>query len=801
MASAGFLLLFGLIVAQPSGVTITGRVLDEADAPVEFANVALYRLPDSSLVTGTVTDRNGSFRLADVQPGRYYLEISFIGFGTRRVEEIECAAGARIDLGRLTIQPKPLPVRGAEVVGERPALSYRLDRKVIDVTRLPNAASGTAVDALQNVPGVKVDIEGNVTLRGSANFQVLFDGRPSPLPANEALKQTPAATIEKIEVITNPSARYDPEGTAGIINIILKKERGRGVSALVNANAGLRNRYGADGLFSLRRGRVSGFAGGNFGHRLLGYQGESETRTFGAQETLKITTSSTGQLGSTFASARAGLELGILPMDITTISARLGRFQGENSDSSLVTESRLPLGTVQQFNEGGGWNSDIKFLFLLMDHEHRFDTAGQKLVGRCYLIGRDGQVAWNQGRRDSLDTVLSGRRSSESGPMKRINLELEYNLPLRGGNRLEAGLESHYGYTDQDYRLYRRTPATSRYELDTLASHPYRFTGRVNSGYATYSTRWKELAIQPGLRLEQFLRRTQVMDTALSWQTGALDIFPSLHLSYTLPGDHKVKASYSRRIDKPDPWFLRPFPEWRDEHNISQGNPQLRPAYVNSWEAGYELPFGANQITLEAYLRTTSDMFEWVTTRYSQDTTVLLQTAANIGQDRSLGLELSANLSPFRWLTLYLTADIYNYHEWGSLFGQEIDRRTFTGSGSCNLSLQFPSATQVQFNTTLSGPSVTATGTSATRFTADLALRQSLFNRALSITLRCSNLFGPGIWRNQSEGLGFLSRSTYTGEGRTLSLALSYNLNNFRFDPKMRAGEELEQEGTGMPRR
>jgi hypothetical protein len=243
------LCLAGVVAAQPGAGpkdgAIVGQVFDsDLTAPIEYANVVLYGLPESTQVTGTVTDRNGSFRLDGVKPGRYYVELSFIGYRDRTVKEIEVAAGAQFDLGRLVLEQKAIAVPGVEATAEKPAISYEVDKKVVDVSKLPNAASGTAVDALRNVPSVKVDIEDNVTLRGSSNFKVLIDGKPTLLDANEALKQTPAQTIDKIEIITNPSAKYEPDGAAGIINILLKKQQGRGISALANANGGLDGSYG-----------------------------------------------------------------------------------------------------------------------------------------------------------------------------------------------------------------------------------------------------------------------------------------------------------------------------------------------------------------------------------------------------------------------------------------------------------------------------------------------------------------------------------------------------------------------------
>ncbi len=790
-------------VAGKGDVKITGQVFaEDGTRPMEFVNIVLYSLPESAQVAGTVTDSYGRFTLLGVKPARYYLEISFIGYETKRVENIECAPGAQIDLGRLTLKLSSVPVSGVEVIGDKPAISQEVDKKVIDVTKLPSTAGGTAVDALKNVPGVKVDIEGNVTLRGSSNFTVLIDGRPSGLEPNQALKQIPAVMIERIEIITNPSAKYEPEGTAGIINIILKKQKGQGLSALVNANAGFKNRYGGDALVGLRSGIINTYFGGNIWHSSSDNEYESETRTFGSADTLKIASSGSSSWDGTSAGARAGLELQLGPRDKSSIVGRLGNYDGRSTSRERVTEHHLLADSSRDYQNDRSWRFGSKYLFLMADHEHQFDTAGHKLTAQVYLVGRQGLAAAGNTERDSTGATITGRRSQDEGPTGWIRGEAEYTLPTGDGGKLEAGFQSRVEMTGMESQIYRFNPNTDTWELDSLSSHPYLSRENIHSLYTTYSWRWQKLAIQPGLRGEYGSRIIHIQEMDSIWQLSRWDYFPSLHFSYNLPANFQVSASYSRRIDRPYYWYLRPLPVWYDAHSVSKGNPMLRPSYVNSYEVGFELPFGANLLSLEAYCRTTSNMFEWITTRYPGDTNALLQTAANIGSDRSLGVEFSAHLSPVKWLNAYITGDIADYHEWGTLFNQEIDRRSISWSGSLNLNLQFPSATQVQLNGNLSGPYITATSTSDGWFGTDLAVKQSLFNRTLSITLRCQNLFGPRTWKSREDGQGFRRNYSYIREGLRLSLAVSYNFNNFRFDPKMRAGEGIEQEGTGvMPRR
>jgi outer membrane receptor protein involved in Fe transport len=538
-----------------------------------------------------------------------------------------------------------------------------------------------------------VDIDDNVTLRGSSNFKVLIDGKPTQVESNEALKQIPSATIQNIEIITNPSAKYEPDGAAGIINVVMKKQKGRGISALANANAGLKNRYGGDALLGYKQGIANSYVGGNLNRYVFSGNGESERRTFNDSEALSVTTIGTNDGGPTIGGGRAGVELQLGPRDESSLSGRYRFFKTGGDNSADVTERYMPGDSSRQHTDEGGWHWAGQTYFALVDHEHDFDTTGHKLVARVSLGGRAANShGWNN-ELDSIGDTTSGFRNEQGGPWRRLNLDLEYTLPKVAGGKLDAGYQGHMERTDGDIRQYWYSLTTHNYELDSLSSHAYYGTEDVHAAYATWSWSWKKLGVQPGLRGEYGNRVVSVPDMDSTYKVSRWDYFPSLHLSYSLPADQQVTASYSRRIDRPGPWDLTPFLVWDDAHTVSRGNPRLTPQYTDSYEAGYELPFGANSVNAGVYYRVTKDLFQWVTMKYAGDSTVLLMTSRNVGRDHSLGVELSANLSPFKWLTLSPGADLSDYRVEGSLLGQDFSHHSFAWSGSLNLDFHLPTGT------------------------------------------------------------------------------------------------------------
>ena len=272
------------------GGTITGRVVEsEFEVPLQYANVVLYSARTKEQVTGAMAVKDGLFELKNLRPGRYYLEVKFIGYHMRTIEDIRLRPPEmKIDLGTIALEQAMLPVDEIVVEAERPPIEFKIDRKVINVDKHYTATSGTAVDVLENVSSVTVDVEGNVSLRGSENFTVLIDGRPTVLEANEALQQMSASQIENIEIITNPSAKYDPDGLSGIINIITKKGEFNGTSGIVNVMGGMEDRYGADFLLQFRRKGYNLILGADYNRSTYPGTVETESRTYNDTDTMIV---------------------------------------------------------------------------------------------------------------------------------------------------------------------------------------------------------------------------------------------------------------------------------------------------------------------------------------------------------------------------------------------------------------------------------------------------------------------------------------------------------------------------------
>ncbi len=438
------LLLFNLLYsAGPERLTgpgrIKGMVIESiTEQPIEYANVIVYDKRHRQ-ITGTATDANGRFYLGGLNIGEYTVEISFIGFETQ-IETIDITEEKpEIDLGLIKLEQKPIYIEGTEVTAERPAIEFKIDKKVINVKEYYTSQSGTAVDVLQNIPSINVDVEGNVSLRGSTNFRVLIDNRPSILEPSDALQQIPASTIEKIEIITNPSARYEPDGIAGIINVITKKNIQSGLNGIANLSLGIGEKYSGDFLLNYRYKKFRAFLGVDYNN--FNHPGNREELR---QISISDTTFYDSLIGENtwmrkFYGIKTGLEYITSPKGKLGLNFELRRRGMANSSEVTHWKWTIPGDTssYQSIGEGerGGY-----FYGFNADYLHNWSKS-HKLSIRGTMHFRNGSDESTTELRDQNSIITNGWRTEESGSGVRLLLNLDYTKPFFKENKLESGYQ------------------------------------------------------------------------------------------------------------------------------------------------------------------------------------------------------------------------------------------------------------------------------------------------------------------------------------------------------------------------
>lgn len=772
---------------------IKGFVFDSKNnKPVEYANVVLYSKRTQEQVTGTITDPQGFFHLTDLRPGMYILEIKFIGFDAFSMDSIMIRPNKNeINLGRIEITSDVLAMRSVEIFGEKPIIEFQIDKKVINVSKQFTSLSGTAVDVLENVPSVSVDIEGNVSLRGSGSFNLLIDGRPSVLDPNDALQTIPASTIESIEIVTNPSAKYDPDGVAGIINIITKKSDQSGIAGLVNVSAGTFGNYGVDFLLNIQRKRFNYYFGADYGYRNMPGNMTTKKRTYFPDTTSFNNTIGNSEHGGNSMGFRGGLDMNLTDSDLLRFSFRYGdRSGGRDSEMEYMLWTDPGSDTLnytsKNTSDRGG-----DFYSVNLDYQHKFKKEDHELSTQIDLSRRNGEEESLSEQFDENGQQNFGQYSTESGPSNRIRYNLDYKLPLRGKNRIEAGYQYRYSLSEDDNSMDTWNPDSNTYIPDLNYYRTTDYTRNIQSTYLIYAGEIGNFGYQGGLRGEytyQLIDMTGV-DSSYSYKDWA--IYPTFHTSYSFNNGQQIMASYTRRIERVRGWYLEPFITYMDAYNVRQGNPDLKPEYIDSYESGYQKTFGKSLFSVEAYYRITHNKIERVQRLYHLDDKIYLHTYDNIGKDYAFGTEMMLTIFPFQWWNMNLMGNIYNYRVKGVLYEEPFDENSFNWSVRVNNTLRVTKMTRIQFSGNYSSPTVSAQGKNGGMFFTNLAIKQDFMDRKLSATMQIRDLFGTASHFHKNEGPNFYSYVKFERQPRMLSFTLTYNINNYKTE-RERNGQSQE---------
>jgi outer membrane receptor protein involved in Fe transport len=772
---------------QGASLTVTGKVFEAQNKQaVEYARVALYKLPDSSLVTGTITDPSGQYTLTDIPFGRYYLEADFIGFEKVLTELPKPKGSLTLKVDDIFLQAAYSEIDEVVVAGERNYVDYKIDKKVVNVSQHDNASGGNATDVLENVPSVQVDIDGNVSLRGSGSFTVLIDGKPTILDANDVLQQTPADMIENIEIITNPSAKYDPEGTAGIINLVMKKNKYAGFSGVINLNASTWDKYGGDFTFSLRKNKFNYFVSANY--RMYPMQGESESyrETYLPETTGFLTEESERERLMESLRFSGGFDYNINDKNSFSLSGGIGSWTMERILDTRYREYYLDDYYPEVFmNSENVFAMNSDFFNLDAFYQKKFNTEGHKLDINAKLWRWDGTrlQSAEQNLTDADYTAELGNeksRSTDFSPSDNLAAKVDYSLPLEFG-KLEAGIDIKTTDQSTQYIHEEYNEETAAWDTSEIYSNEYEFYRNLYAGYAQFSGSIIGLDYMAGMRLEYSDRNTEQITTGESYPVELFNYYPTLHLSRKLGKTQELQLSYSKRINRPRGWHLNPYPGVSDGYTQSVGNPLLMPEDINAFEFNY-----LNR--LSPTLMFSSGLFYRIAdnghTRVSyidpDNPQLTISTFDNIDRTHSYGGEYMLNYRPLKILNVNISGNIYNYQVENEYRGEIFNQETVTWDLRANASVNITKSTRFQINGMYRSPSLSGQGTVAAMYFVGSSIRQSLLKDKMNITLSVRDIFDTARRQFEIENSSFYSSVMRKQEGQIFRLALSYNINNYK---------------------
>lgn len=804
-----FLLMTGALFAQPPGGRpgmggmpangiIKGAVQEFAsDKPMGYANVVLFSTRDSSMVAGTVTAMDGSFTLEKVPFGRFYLIANFIGFNKETVNDIRVTPKQMtVDLGTIKLHSSTENLEAVEITGQKEHIEYKIDRKVVNVSQDIMAQGGTAVNALENTPSVQVDIDGNVSLRGSSSFQVLIDGRPSVLEGSDALQQIPASNIDKIEIITNPSAKYDPDGVAGIINVILKEKIEKGFSGVINASAATNESYSTDFLLNYRYKKFNFFLGADYRDHNHSGTRDSRNENYIGDTTFYRNTFGDRSRGWKGYGVRAGFDYYLSDKTTIGVQGRKGYYDFHGGGISNLHEFTDPANTdtyssteTTMKRSGDYYNASVNF-------QHKFDDNGHQIDASADFRTRTGDDADDQRqyRTDSDYNIIEDNpyyiRAIEASDDKRYRFNIDYAKPINEEGKFEAGVQARIEDETEDYIFRNWSYDDNDWVEDTLFSNTMDFNRTILSVYGIFSNKWNSFGYQLGLRGEYTDREIKNKLSAKPSVIDRWDYFPTIHLSKSFANDDQLLASYTRRIDRPRGWYLDPFVSFMDQYNFRQGNPDLEPEYTDSYELGYQKRIWGTFFSLEGYYRITNNKITRI--RTLQDDGTFLHTFQNLNNDYSAGAELMARSNPAKWLDLTITGNLYHYRLKGTVGEENVDTESINWNGRLNAVVKLPKDIRLQINGMYFGPSVEAQGKSEGFFMTNAAVKKDFFDNHLTVTASIRDIFGTAKHEFTTTGPNFYSYDYFNRESQIVSLNLSWRINNYKTKMDRNGGDSGE---------
>lgn len=776
------LLLFSLGLRAQSGPGKVRGVLREQGSgqPVGYANVVLFPLTDTSQVAGgAMTAENGSFLVEGLALGQYLVKVSLVGFATRRLPAVSLtAASPELNLGVISLAVSSARLREVQVQGERPTVSYGLDRKVINVAKDLTSVAGTATDVMKNVPSVTVDADGGISMRGSSNLRILIDGRPTGMVANDQaqiLEQIPASSIESVEIITNPSSKFEAEGEGGIINIILKKEKKQGYNGLASLTLGTNDRYNASlsgnyrykkwnvyGSYDFRQDNRSGSGRQQRYTALDGeisylHQQEAETRRY-ANNAFKL-----------------GLDFSPTPRQ--TLGASW-QYRDRNSKENEVADNQLldaQQSLVRHFTRTNQEKDLSANTDLTLSYRRTFAEKQRALTADLVYSLAEGTEAQHFFQQylvsaDTPEAVI--QRSDRPENNRQLTAQLDYTDPIGKDGRFDAGYKSVITRRDDAYRFEDLLADTWLY--NTRVSNRFLFDQQVHALYATYGNKWGRLSYQAGGRLEQTRSRgEQRVNGQIAPDTSYLNFFPSLFLTQHINDNNQFQLSYSRRINRPGPWNLNPFLDQSDPLNPRRGNPNLRPEFADAFELS-QIHYGKSGASLNTtlFFRQTNDVIQRYRIPLHQDT--ILSTSINLASRRAYGLELVAAHTLYRIWKLSGNFSAFRNVLTGSNAGTDLNSSNFSYTARLNSNLSFWKGLDLQVSANYRSPILLAQGVMDAIYFAELALKKDVLQKRGTLTFRMNDIFNTMAFNFEQTGEGFHATNYRKRQSRMAFIGFTY---------------------------
>lgn len=761
--------------AQPTKYNVSGKVTETNGVVVPYANVLAFSLPDSTLKDGAATNDLGEFSL-DLNPGKYYLKVRFLSFEEKLITDV-VVTNTPLVIPTIVLVPTEAMLNAVEITTDKPQMELKLDKRVFNVQQDMSNAGLNGAEILDNIPSISVDAEGNVSLRGSQNVRILINGKPSTLTGmsnTDVLRQIDGSMIESVEVITNPSARYDAEGEVGIINIILKKEMKTGFNGSVNARVGYPLGYGAGFNLNYRTKKANYFVGYNYGVQRSPGQGYNYQIFDSPDTAYTYEQFSKHDRGGVSHNISGGIDLTLTPRISLTLSTNLRYSKGDNwsrieyndydSTGTLTQivnrdETESDIGNSQEFN------LNFRKTFEKSDRLFTFDAK------RSYSLDNEVSDLFEISS-DAFDPNIFQMTTNNESEYSWL-FQTDYVHPFGKEGKFETGAKASLRKLHSDYLL--EDSLNGAWITNPIFNNYLIYTENIYAAYVMAGNKTKKFSYQAGLRAEFSDVTTNLVVTAELNKRQYLKLFPSFHFSYELKNNSFIQLSYSRRISRPRHWWLTPFYTFRDSRNFESGNPNINPEYTGSYEFGHLKYWKKGSILSSFYYRRTVDAMDRIVT--TDSTGITWRIPVNLGNTNAFGIEFSGSYELKKWWNVNGSFNFYRAISEGEYAGKVYtnDAYAWTSKITSKFSISRKFSMQTSFN--YESPTSTNQGSAKAQYYWDGAASLDIFKGNGTLSFNARDILNSRKRRSIVESDYFYSESEFQWRSRQFTLSFVYRIN------------------------
>ncbi|MDI3520731.1 MAG: iron complex outerrane recepter protein [Anaerophaga sp.] len=772
---------------------ITGKVVDaQENIPMEFATVSIFTR-DSSLVDGGITNSEGKFSF-ELKPGNYYIEIQFVAYQKETINNVTIEnRRSEVDLGTIRLAPSTNNLNEVTVRGEKSEMVIGVDRKIFNVGKDLTNTGNSASEILDNIPTVAVDAEGNVSLRGSGGVRMLINGKPSGLVNSgsaDALRALPGNMIERVEVITNPSARYEAEGMVGIINIVLKKDERRGVNGSFEGSVAYPERYQFGANVNFRRENINYFF--NYGIRYGEREGEGFSNQYFPEATNPFHTSLDRDRNRTGWSnnLRGGADFFINNTTTLTAAGMLDYDRDKNHSDVIYNDYYDNNGQHGElykktgrydFEKATEWDVEFSLnlekIFDPDNKEHKLNAFAQYILDDETEDSEIEEEVLFTGPGIDPDDIIYQTVSNKEKEENYL-IQADYVYPFGNDGKFEGGMRGEFRSITNPYEV-QNLNESGEWESDTL-TNDFSYDEKVAAVYLQGSNKWGLISLQLGLRGEYTGIKTQLKQTDEENERSYFDLFPTIHITYHLNDYNSWQISYSRRINRPHFWHLKPFVGLSDSRNIRKGNPDLEPEYTDAYESGYVYTPGKASYYAGIYYRYTTGVEEQI--NFVDDNDITISEPRNLAERHAYGAETNVSVEPFKWWNLSGNVNFYRMKTNGTFEpeeGEVQDLSSDTWSWDTRINSRMKWENDLSFQTTFfyRGEQKTTQGIRKPFYMMHMSLSKDILKGNGTITLNVRDVLNSRKFRYEIDQPDLISTNQFRWSTREFRLSFIYRLN------------------------